>query len=116
LAERNKLPRKATLKSRKEIDRLLKSGHRQSGDYFVLVWDKSDCFRYGVFVPGRYGSAVKRNRLKRLVREAIRLNRHLLEEPRVVGVLPKRGTDELGFEQVDRDIRALFQRIGGTPA
>jgi len=116
LAERNKLPRKATLKSRKEIDRLLRSGHRQSGDYFVLVWDRSDCFRYGIFVSGRYGSAVERNRLKRLVREAVRLNQHLLTEPRVVGVLPKRGTGKLDFEQVDRDIRALFTRISGHPA
>jgi len=111
LPERNKLPRRASLKSKAEIDRLLKAGQRISGDYFSLVWEKSPDFHFGVLVSGKYGSATRRNRLKRLVREAVRTNRQTLSEPVSIAVLPRPKVGEPDFDIINAEIKRIFELI-----
>jgi len=100
-----------SLKSRLEIDRLFKSGRRLSGDYFTLVWEKNEKFSYGVFVPKNYGPAVKRNRAKRLFREAIRVNRHILGDNVRMAVLLKVSTQDLDLNSLNGEIEQLFRVI-----
>ncbi|MEW6411141.1 MAG: ribonuclease P protein component [Candidatus Zixiibacteriota bacterium] len=108
---RNKLPRRLSLKSRADIDRLLKQGKRISGDYFSLSWEKSEEFRYGVFVSRKFGSAADRNRLKRLVREAVRLNRRALKQPVSIAILPKQKVGQADFEIINAEISQIFETI-----
>jgi len=111
LPERNRLPRRASLKSKAEIDRLLKAGQKISGDYFALVWEKSPDFRFSVLVSGKYGSAVRRNRLKRIIREAVRLNLQSLSEPVSIAVLPRLKTGEPDFDIINAEIKRIFELI-----
>ena len=111
LVERNKLPRKLSLKGRARIANLFDSGRRLTGDSFVCVWERSDHFAYGLFVPKRYGNAVKRNLLKRLLREAVRQNRKLITSGVTVGILPKRGTQKVSYEFVNAEIKRIFERL-----
>ncbi len=108
---RNKLPRRLSLKSKADIDRLFKQGKRISGDYFSLSWEKSEEFRYGVFVSRKLGSAVKRNRLKRIVREAVRLNRDLLGAPVSIAILPRVKLGQVDFEIINAEISQIFKTI-----
>ncbi|RME31288.1 MAG: ribonuclease P protein component [Candidatus Zixiibacteriota bacterium] len=108
---RRTLPRNLSLKRRLEIAAVMKRGRRFRGRFCVLVWEPAGEFRYAVFVSKRHGSAVRRNRLKRLYREAIRLNRETLAEPGKLIVLP-RLTDEIpSWRQVETDVHTLFARI-----
>ncbi|UCE23776.1 MAG: ribonuclease P protein component [Candidatus Zixiibacteriota bacterium] len=111
MLERNKLPRRSSLKRQADIDRLLKAGNRISGDYFSLVWQKSDDFSYGVLVSKKYGSATKRNRLKRHIREAVRLNRHCLKDTVSLAVLPRLNVGEPDFDFVNAEIIRIFKLI-----
>jgi len=111
LVERNKLPRGLSLTSSVEIQQLLRRGARISGDLFVCVWEKSDRFAYGVFVPRKYGTAPARNRFKRLMREAIRLNRQRLTQPVKIGLLPRRDMGKLTFDRVDTQMQRTFEQI-----
>ena len=91
--------------------RLLKEGRRETGEYFICVWQKSECFRWAILLPGWLKGAVRRNRLKRLVRETLRIHRTEQEPPVAVAVMLRRKLEELTFAQVESDLGGLLQRV-----
>jgi ribonuclease P protein component len=100
-----------SLKSKVEIDQLFKNGRKLSGDYFTLLWERSESFKYGVFVAKAAGDAPTRNRIKRLSREAIRLNRKKLTFPVTLVLLPRKRAPIPEFEDIDAEIGRLFDLI-----
>ena len=82
------LKKRERISSKKTIDRLFGGGHSKSMSAFPLrvvyaiqeCTDKDAEVAMMVSVPKRmFKSAVKRNRVKRQVREGYRLNKHVLE-------------------------------------
>ena len=77
-------PKKEKLKSRKLIEQLFKEGVSITNFplkliYLETVFDDNIKIKTGVIAPKKnFRSAVKRNRVKRLLREAYRLNRPLV--------------------------------------
>lgn len=67
--------------------------------------------RLGVTVTRKVGKAVKRNRIKRLVREAFRRERRSLPEGLDMVWVAKRDAIEMTFEGVVRDMRTLAERL-----
>lgn len=72
-------PVKHRLKSRKTIDRLFKEGRYQSRGFlkFRSLMQTRGYLRVVITVSKRVGNAPDRNRLKRLIREALRLSGYL---------------------------------------
>jgi len=100
---------------RPEFSACFEAGRRLHSQSFVLfVLPKGQgCWRLGLAVSRKTGSAVRRNRVKRLVREFFRLHRHALPPDVDVVVVPKRGVDggNLDQAQVTRELLPLLDRL-----
>ncbi|MDR7451083.1 MAG: ribonuclease P protein component [Armatimonadota bacterium] len=70
--------------------------------------------RLGIVVPARVGSAVRRNRLKRRLREASRMAAALLPSGTDVVVVGRPPAGEAPFAALQDSVRALFNRAAGA--
>ena len=111
MPESGKLPRNCSLKNRSEISELVKDGRRLPGNCFAVVWQPSDRFRFAVLLSGRHGPANRRNRIKRLFREAIRLSRPHLTRPVKMVIFPDVTDEEPELKLIRTDVCRVFQEL-----
>ena len=78
----NGFKRSQHLRSRAEFDAVYKAGFRQGSGPLLLFLLANDGkrTRFGISVSKKLGNAVRRNRVKRLLREAYRLQQHDLPQ------------------------------------
>lgn len=109
-------PRRARLRAREAFRRVLRVGEVFPGRE-VLVRRAANTLgeaRLGISAPRKYGGAVRRNRFRRLVREAFRLERtHLGAHDYFVS--PRRGLVEPTLEGVRQDLLSTRHRTPIAP-
>lgn len=83
----NKFTKFQRIKNEKEIFSLLKTGKRRAYDLFTIIYRKSSSKfdRGAIIVSKKNGSAVFRNKLKRIFREVFRSTR--VESPPFFNIL-----------------------------
>jgi len=71
------LPKASLLRKNAEFEKVYRQGWRLHGDGFTLICTKNDLGfnRLGISIHRRIKGAVRRNRIKRVIRESFRLNR-----------------------------------------
>jgi ribonuclease P protein component len=98
---------------RSDYTALSKSGQRIQNEHFIAYFSapQQGRSRIGVTVTKKVGRAVKRNRIKRLVREFFRLNRHHLSGKWDINIIAKRQAADLSSEEVYRSLQEIADCI-----
>lgn len=105
LATDQRLPRSLSLKGDGNFQKVVLEGVRVRSGPHTLFYLPQGELRWGVRVSRKVGGAVVRNRIKRIVRECFRLNRHRFPS---VGWMVFR----LGKEERDHHLRESILELG----
>ncbi len=107
-----------SLKLKKSIDHLFKSGGKAFGKYLMLRFEHSNevnpPFQVVFAVSRKLGDAHVRNRIKRRLREALFI---LLKEGKVkqsgfeLAIVPKKEVADLDFAELGADLQAALKRL-----
>ncbi len=88
-----------TLSDQRAISALFDQGISVANRFFVVKarGNGLECARFVFAVGKRYGNAVRRNRIKRQIREILRQNMDMIEVGFDYGVIPRRSCLEQPF-------------------
>jgi ribonuclease P protein component len=102
------LSRDDRLRTRAEYREAQRSRHRVHTRSFLIVLSPRDDerTRLGITITKKVGNAVRRNRIKRCVREAFRQHRDLLPRGFDVVLVAKQGAQIAGTTQVVAEVTA----------
>ena len=104
----NTLPKSLILRSRLEIKDIFETGTFKRLKFVTLVYMKTELQKAGFFVTKKYGNAVKRNKVKRWLREIYRQNKSVFEGYSIVFLVnrPQRFTyNDLADDILSRDLK-----------
>ena len=109
----NRFPRSARLLKHSDFDRVYKQGRRQFLPHMTVFYLRraEGGMRIGFTVGRVLGAAVARNRIKRRLREAVRLERARLKGPADVVVNPKKSVSTMEFPLLREEISRAFELI-----
>jgi len=82
-------------------------GHRLRTENFTVIAQPNggDITRLGIAVSKRVGNSVKRNRVKRLIREFFRLHKHSIPTGYDVVIIPLQKIEAPSFSKVCDELR-----------
>lgn len=101
------------LTHRSDFIRLSKHGKRYDNRYFAAYACKNQfcTCRLGITVSRKVGKAIARNRIKRIVRECFRQNRHVFHGYWDINLIAKKGLGDISNEVAASFIKDIFNKI-----
>jgi len=107
-------PRSARLLKHADFERVYKNGRRHFSanlTVFYLTRESGEGIRVGFTVSRALGDAVDRNRMKRRLREAVRMNRLGTTVPVDIVINPKRSLLKAEFSDIAKEISRAFEVV-----
>lgn len=106
------LPRECRLVRRSEFEAVYREGRRRSSATFLVFLRANglERDRFGMSVKKALGNAVVRNRMRRRIREVLRLHREEILPGWDVVIHPSRSVETLEFSKLETELLALLPR------
>lgn len=101
------------IKKNKEFLKLYKKGKFFVAKYLVLyvLDNKSKVNRLGITASKKFGCSVKRNRIRRLIKECYRHYEDQLNEGFDLVFVARNSEDMPGFSDIKREMKFLLKRL-----
>jgi len=107
--------KKDKILKRREFLQLKRCGKRIQNRNFIVIYSDGRVKknRIGITVSKKLGNAVKRNKIKRLIRENFRMNRDKIAEFMDINVIAKEKAGEISADMVFKSLDGIFNQIPG---
>jgi ribonuclease P protein component len=99
------------LKKEKDFNLVFKKGSKLYSPYITLLYKKAPEIKAGFAVSKKHGSSVKRNKIKRLLRESFRSFLPSIRQNFFFVFIPKAVSD-LNFENIYKSMKTLLTKGG----
>ena len=112
--ERLFLPRQAFLRKRFQFEQVKAEGVTAHGKLMlvtILNQDSAELPKFGIITSRRVGPAVVRNRVRRRIREMVRLNQKLLRKGIWLVVVAKRAAAQASYAELEKEWKRLVQKL-----
>lgn len=110
----NAFPNVVRLRKRTEFLRLTNAQNKFAGRGILVVWIQNNAnietARIGITVSKKIGCAVKRNRIKRVIRDIFRRNRTKLIAADI-NVIARSASASMNYDDLNLELTKAFQRI-----
>ena len=109
-------PRASRLLRRAEYDVVYRDGRRRSSREFAVFLRRNglELSRFGWSIKKALGSAVKRNRMRRRIREIIRLHRQEIAHGWDIVIHPRSTVVTANFSALTEDLLKLLPRTSSS--
>ena len=103
------------LRKSRDYRRTVEGGTRENLETIISyrIPNQMGVCRIGISVTKKTGNSVKRNRVKRRIREAIRKNASFLTQGEDIVIVARRGCAAADFADIESDIRKLDRGKSG---
>jgi ribonuclease P protein component len=101
------------LRKRESFARVFRHGQSTANRNFVLYYRKNatvPAFRLGVSVSKKVGCAVIRNRIRRLVKEVVRLQKHRMKSNFDLILIAKKPAADLDFWECKKNVLHILNK------
>ena len=99
----------ARLKRQADFQKLFKKGKRGFSPSVTVIYIPSKKLTMGISLGKKHGKSVKRNRIKRLLREAFRANAQDIQGTYNIVLLPK-VSEDYSFDTFSRHLKWIIKK------
>jgi len=103
-------PKRKRILKRADFVNLNRSGKRHHSEHFLVIFKENGLgfTRLGITATKKTGNAVRRNRIKRQIREFFRLKKSFLPRGYDIVVVTKRGAIDCDHREVEAEIGEII--------
>lgn len=109
------MQRKLRLRRREDFNRVYRQGRSFANSQFVVYWRKQanpGCFRLGVSASSKLGGAVVRNRMRRRIKEIVRLNADKLLPEFDLVLIVRKPALAMSYKEMEGSVLHVLRKAG----
>ncbi len=109
------MQRRLRLRKKDDFARVFKQGKAAANHQLVIYFRRSpetETFRFGVSVSKKIGNAVVRNRLRRMIKEIMRLHAEQVDGSCDLIVIVRKAAVEMAYAELDKSLMHVLKKAG----